>query len=82
VAPQIALFQVGYRNRYRHPKPEVVERYHQRGIRVLRSDRAGAVTLRLDGRAIAVEPRCAAPRYWSSRRCVDARMPIEHDRPD
>jgi competence protein ComEC len=82
VAPQIALFQVGYRNRYRHPKTEVVERYHQRGIRVLRSDRAGAVTLQLDGRAIAVEPRCAAPRYWSSRRCVDARMPIEHDRPD
>jgi competence protein ComEC len=82
VAPQIALFQVGYRNRYRHPKPEIVERYHQRGIRVLRSDRAGAVTLQLDGRAIAVEPRCAAPRYWSSRRCVDARMPIEHDRPD
>lgn len=22
--PRLALFQVGYRNRYRHPKPEVI----------------------------------------------------------
>lgn len=43
VAPDWVLFQVGYRNRYRHPKAEVVERYRQRGIRMQRSDEAGAI---------------------------------------
>lgn len=79
VAPQIALFQLGYRNRYRHPKAEVVERYTARGIRVLRSDSTGAVTLRMDGRAIAIEPVCATPRYWSSRRCGQAQRSFAND---
>ncbi len=82
VMPRIALFQLGYRNRYRHPKAEVVERYRERGIRILRSDIAGSVTLRMDGRSIALDAVCARPRYWSSRRCDDLRMPFEHDRPD
>ncbi len=81
VAPQLALFQLGYRNRYRHPKAEVVERYRQRGIHILRSDTEGAVSLRMDGRRIVVDAVCATPRYWSSRRCVDAQMPFAHDRP-
>jgi len=45
VAPQIAVFQVGYRNRYRHPKAEVEQRYVARGVRWLRSDMDGAVVL-------------------------------------
>jgi len=82
VSPSIALFQVGYRNRYRHPKAEVVARYDERGIRVLRSDRAGAVVLRMDGRALGIEPACATARYWSSRQCGDGRMSFANDRPD
>ncbi len=81
VSPQIALFQLGYRNRYRHPKAEVVARYDERGIQVLRSDRVGAVTLRMDGQSIRVEPACAVRRYWSSRQCGDVRMPFANDRP-
>jgi competence protein ComEC len=27
VRPELAVFQVGYRNRFNHPKPEVYERY-------------------------------------------------------
>ena len=82
VAPSVALFQVGYRNRYRHPKAEVVARYDERGIRVLRSDRSGAVMLRMDGRRMDIEPACAAARYWSSRHCSDAQMSFANDRPD
>jgi competence protein ComEC len=69
VAPKIALFQVGYRNRYRHPKAEVVERYHQRGIAVLRTDRSGAVSLQIDHSGIKLTQTCETPRYWSSQRC-------------
>jgi competence protein ComEC len=68
VAPKIAVFQVGYRNRYRHPKPQVEARYTERGIQRLRSDQDGAVRLDFDdgqGGAVAVERyRDAHRRYW------------------
>lgn len=47
VAPELALFPVGYRNRYRLPHPAVVERYRARGIPLMDSARDGAVTVRL-----------------------------------
>ena len=68
VAPKIAVFQVGYRNRYHHPKPQVEARYVERGIVRLRSDVDGAV--RLDfaadaSGAVTVERyRDAHRRYW------------------
>ena len=68
VAPKIAVFQVGYRNRYRHPKPQVEARYTERGIQRLRSDVDGAVQLDFDdgqGGAVAVERyRDVHRRYW------------------
>jgi len=70
VAPSIALFQVGYRNRYRHPKASVVERYQQRGIKVLRSDRSGAVALQFGDAGISFTQACQTPLYWSSQRCI------------
>ncbi len=69
VAPGWALFQVGYRNRYRHPKAEVEARYRDRGIRVQRSDQAGAVTATLDQRVRVTSWRCEQRRYWRSARC-------------
>jgi len=70
VAPSMALFQVGYRNRYRHPKASVVERYQQRGITVLRSDLSGAVVVQIGADGIRMTPACETPRYWSSQRCI------------
>lgn len=80
VRPSVALFQVGYRNRYRHPKAEVVARYDARGIRVVRSDQAGAVSLAIDSAGIRLRRQCESPRYWSSRRCDDPGMSFVHDR--
>jgi competence protein ComEC len=75
VAPQIAVFQVGYRNRYRHPKAEVDQRYAARGIRRLRSDVDGAVMLEFPtgagggaAGAVGVEThRLTRKRYWFGR---------------
>jgi competence protein ComEC len=70
VAPKIAVFQVGYRNRYHHPKPQVEARYVERGIERLRSDRDGAVRLNFDGVSgggvgVGVESyRDVHRRYW------------------
>jgi competence protein ComEC len=70
VSPQLALFQVGYRNRYRHPKAEVLERYLQRGIRTLRSDRDGAVRVNISGDITFSAYRCERRRYWLARDCT------------
>ncbi len=80
VSPRLALFQVGYRNRYRHPKAEVVERYLARGIPILRSDRSGAISLTMDGRRFGVTQACEIPRYWSSQRCDPLTMSFANDR--
>jgi competence protein ComEC len=64
VAPQVALFQVGYLNRYHHPKPEVMQRYLDFGIKPLRTDTSGAITLQF-GQTLGIEEyRTVHARYW------------------
>lgn len=67
VEPKLALFQVGYRNRYRHPKQEVFDRYGDMGIVRLRSDESGAVVLRFGSSLEVSEYRKERPRYWHGR---------------
>ena len=50
VRPRYAIFSLGQRNRYRFPSKVVIERYRERGCRILRADRLGAIRLRTDGR--------------------------------
>jgi competence protein ComEC len=66
VAPAWAIFQVGYRSRFRHPNPKVLERYVQRGIGILRSDHDGALQIRLAaGQPAALHRARQDPaRYW------------------
>jgi competence protein ComEC len=46
---------LGFENKFKHPAPEVVARYMEHGARVLRTDRTGAVRVRIDGVSMAVE---------------------------
>ncbi|KPK09052.1 MAG: hypothetical protein AMJ64_01400 [Betaproteobacteria bacterium SG8_39] len=65
VAPRWALVPVGYRNRFGHPHPDVVRRYAAGGVRLMRTDRDGAIEVRLGGEALMVgSARAAARRYW------------------
>jgi len=67
VNPALGIFQVGHRNRYRHPKKEIYERYAEHGIDRLRTDQRGAVTLHF-GRQLTVETyRDTRKRYWHGR---------------
>ncbi len=55
VRPGIAVMSLGWRNQFHFPAPEVVARYAARGIRTLRTDRDGAITVAIDpGGAIQV----------------------------
>lgn len=65
VRPRHVLFPVGYRNRHRHPHPEVVARYAAAGARLHDSPASGALELRL--RATGIEDsayRREHRRYW------------------
>lgn len=46
VQPRWALVQVGYRSRFGHPHPEVLARYAHSGIKLVRTDEAGALRWR------------------------------------
>ncbi|MFT5644113.1 MAG: competence protein ComEC [Janthinobacterium sp.] len=67
VQPELALFQVGHRNRYRHPKTEVFERYGDLGIRRLRTDISGAIGLQFGPTLTVTEYRQDHARYWYGR---------------
>jgi competence protein ComEC len=65
VAPKLAVLPVGYRNRFRHPHPDVMGRYEAAGIKVLRTDFAGAITVRLSSAGVETETRRdVRRRYW------------------
>lgn len=66
VQPTVAVFTVGYRNRFKHPRPDVVERYRAWQTRLLQSDEEGAIEMIVPSRgAIEVTAyRKHNPRYW------------------
>ncbi len=65
VAAEHALISAGYRNAFGHPRPEVLERYAPSTI--WRTDRDGALTIRLGGQADVLAQRQQRPRYWHGR---------------
>jgi competence protein ComEC len=72
VQPRWALFQMGYRNRYGHPAPQVLERYVKRHIAFKLSPSCGAMTWRSENPAQVMCMREENRRYWHhSLRKVD-----------
>ena len=68
VAPRLVVIPVGYRNRFGHPKAEVVERYQELDSRVLRTDLDGAIALRFTAQGLsALGYRRIEIRYWQGR---------------
>ncbi|PUA19474.1 DNA internalization-related competence protein ComEC/Rec2 [Glaciimonas sp. PCH181] len=67
VDPTIALFQLGYRNRFRHPKAQVLERYQQLAIDNYRNDQSGAIILRFGSTLDVTAYRQQHQRYWYGR---------------
>ncbi len=54
VRPRVAVVSVGEANPFGHPSESVVERFQQGGVRLLRTDRDGAITALTDGTNLSV----------------------------
>lgn len=46
-SPRIGIISCGRNNIYGHPSPKVLERYHQLGVRLFRTDRDGGIVVRV-----------------------------------
>lgn len=67
VNPSVGIFQVGYANRYGHPRQEVLERYQARDIVQARTDESGAIRIRLGEKVEIERYRDQRPRYWHQK---------------
>jgi competence protein ComEC len=56
VRPQFAVVSAGFYNPFRHPRPEVMQRYAESHIVTYRTDLAGAVSFYLDGKTVIAKP--------------------------
>ena len=65
--PRWVLVQSGYRNRFGHPAPAVLDRYRQRGMRWVNSPDCGAATWRSAEPEVVECHRDRARRYWHHR---------------
>jgi len=64
--PDYAVFTAGYRNRFGHPKEEVLQRYADSGAELLRSDEDGAILVEMNAQNLRVERyRKTQRRYWT-----------------
>ena len=65
VGAREAIFPVGYRNSFGHPRADVVARYFATGANLHRTDKDGAVQVSLSNDSVKlVHQRDIARRYW------------------
>lgn len=69
VSPDFIIYSAGYKNRYNHPHPDIVERYRQAGSAGYNTGTQGAVTFRLnpDGHLDVHYSRKTDRRPWYDR---------------
>ncbi len=64
VQPRVAIVQAGYRNRFGHPRPDVLLRYNDLGVQVVQTPRCGASIWRSDQPKLVQCERNQRQRYW------------------
>jgi beta-lactamase superfamily II metal-dependent hydrolase len=75
VHPHVAVISAGQDNPYGHPSPELLERLEGAGIRILRTDRDGAVRILTDGEQIEIRCYVACPENSSSASLAKTKPP-------
>ncbi len=71
-SPEYVIFTAGYRSRFNHPAPEVVQRYADSNTQQLRSDAAGAVIINANATNIQLERfRQTHQHYWTHQTSIE-----------
>lgn len=67
VAPRLAVVSAGHRNRFGHPRREVVQRWQAQGAEVLATADSGAIRVWLGAQGLQLrEQRIHASRWWDA----------------
>jgi competence protein ComEC len=66
VSPKLAVFQLGFRNRFKYPDANVLQRYKDHGIAIHRTDELGAISIGLPSLEVATQRSVDSP-YWRTR---------------
>jgi competence protein ComEC len=76
VRPRAVVFPVGYRNRFGHPHPEVLQRYRDFGSAIYRTDLDGAVLITMTPESgITIDrQRAVYRRYWLDAPAYERRL--------
>ncbi len=77
VHPRVAVISAGEDNPYGHPSPELLERLTAAGLRILRTDRDGAVHVLTDGKQLEISCFVACPET-AGRSSALAQPPDQH----
>ncbi len=75
VQPLVGIISAGEDNPYGHPSPEILERLQNAGVRILRTDRDGAVHVLTDGARLEITCFVACPGLPNATASVRAEAP-------
>jgi competence protein ComEC len=81
VHPGVAVISAGEDNPYGHPNQELLERLQQAGVRILRTDRDGAVHVLTDGNRLEITCFVACPEIMRESASGQAPTP-NHEQKD
>jgi competence protein ComEC len=82
VHPRVAVISAGEDNPYGHPSPELLERLTAAEIRILRTDRDGAVHVLTDGKVLEISCFVACPDKTESTRSAQPQPPDQQQHPE
>ncbi len=75
VRPRFGIISAGEDNLFGHPSPELLERLENAGVRILRTDRDGAVHVLTDGERLEITCFVACPSTANAATSVQAEAP-------
>ena len=75
VRPQVGIISAGEDNPYGHPSPELLDRLEKAGVRILRTDRDGAVHVLTDGTRLEISCFVACPGAAGAAESMQAETP-------
>jgi competence protein ComEC len=75
VQPRVGIISAGEENPYGHPNAELLERLENAGVRILRTDRDGAVHVLTDGARLEITCFVACPVVGNAASLVQAETP-------